>query len=310
VKLNDPTHGLKETDLERVSLNSESLLALGAFWDESARVDMVRAIAASADSDTFDASGRVDAERILPLLRPDAVVLEIGSGTGRIMQHLAPSCAELHGVDVSAEMVERGAQRLSQLSNVRFHLSNGYDLSMFADGKFDVAYAWVVFQHLPKNVAYNYMTEVRRVLKRDGVFYLQVPNLLRADHFDAFRHFSQPYFVEHPYPMNFYTPLEAMKLLNEAGLTMESITDDSIVIARRASSDWNHGPDVTELFLSLPEFQSVRIRLEQLEDRAAQLSQEVAKMRRVYDHHVVRAARRLRRLVAKKHPESVSRRSS
>lgn len=306
MKLNDPTHGLRGTDLERVRLTGESLSALGAFWDESARVDVVKAIAASADSDTFDVSGRVDAERILPLLRPDAVVLEVGSGTGRIMQHLAPSCAEVHGVDISAEMVERGVQRLSRLGNVRFHLGNGYDLGMFEDGKFDLVYAWVVFQHLPKNVAYNYMTEVRRVLKEDGLFHFQVPNLLRADHFDAFRHFSQPFFVEHPYPMNFYTPLETMKLLNEAGLTVESMTDDSIIIASHASLDRNHGPDGTELLLSLPELQSVRIRVEKLEECAAQLAQEVAKMRRVYDHPIVRSARRLRRLVAKKLPQPAS----
>jgi cyclopropane fatty-acyl-phospholipid synthase-like methyltransferase len=180
-------------------------------------------------------------------------------------------------VDISAEMVERGVQRLSGSATSASTWAMVYDLGMFEDGKFDLVYAWIVFQHLPKNVADNYMTEVRRVLKEDDLFHLQVPNLLRVDHFDAFRHFSQPFFVSIPTPMNFCTPLETMKLLNEAGLTVELMTNDCISMARQASLDRNHGPDGTELLLNLPELRSVRIRVEKLEECAAQLSQGVAK---------------------------------
>src|SRR5437870_5396839 len=109
VKLGDPNHGLKETELERVRLTGQSLADYGAFWDESALADTIKAIADSDDAASFETSGVTDAQAILALAPPDAVVLEIGSGVGRIMQHLSGACSEVHGVDISAEMVDRGA---------------------------------------------------------------------------------------------------------------------------------------------------------------------------------------------------------
>jgi ubiquinone/menaquinone biosynthesis C-methylase UbiE len=290
VKLDDPTHGLKETDLERVRLTGQSLVDHGAFWDESAVVDTIRAIADSDTSETFETSGVADAKAILDLAPRRAVVLEIGSGVGRIMQHLAEPCAEVHGVDISAEMAARGTKRLGHLPNVTFHHGNGYDLGMFGDETFDVVYSTIVFQHMPKTTAYNYLTEVRRVLKPGGRLRLQVPNLLRDDHFAAFRHFSQPYFVEHPYPMNFYTPSEVVKMLAEAGLSVESLTDDIIVMARKRRKGDPVAVDLSETMAQLPEMAGVLGRLRELEA-------EVVKMRRVYDNPTVRAARKLRRVL-------------
>jgi ubiquinone/menaquinone biosynthesis C-methylase UbiE len=297
VKLSDPTHGLKGTDLEQVHLHGDGLADLRAFWDESARVDAVKAIADSADSDTFETSGRIDAERVIPHLTSEAKVLEIGCGTGRIMQHLAPLCHEVHGVDISNEMVELGRRRLADVPNVSFHHGNGYDLSMFPDATFDVAYSWVVFQHMPKSVAYNYLTEVSRILRTDGLFHLQVPNLLREDHFSAFRHFTQPHFVEHPYPMNFYTPSEIVKMLNEARLAVSSLSNDIVVLARKVDPESGEMTDDSQALLDLPQIASIKSRIESMEARNEQLTREVARMRRVYEHPVVRTARRVRQIV-------------
>jgi ubiquinone/menaquinone biosynthesis C-methylase UbiE len=286
VKLSDPTHGLKGTELERVRLAGQSLADHSDFWDESALADTVKAIADSDDSMTFETSGIEDARAVLALAPPDAVVLEIGSGVGRIMQHLSSGCSQVHGVDISAEMVDRGTKRLAHLGNVTFHKGNGYDLGIFDEETFDVVYSTIVFQHLPKTTAYNYLTEVRRVLKPGGRFRLQVPNLLRDDHFNAFRHFTQPYFVEHPYPMNFYTPSEVVKVMVEAELLIDSLTDDIIVVARKRAAG-RAGAGDSEATLQLPD--------DAVHQRIQELEAEVAKMRRVYYHPVVRAAWRLRR---------------
>lgn len=287
MRLGDPTHGLKGTELERVRLAGDALHQLNAFWDAAARTDAIKAIADTSDAQRFETSGIPESRELLALARGPAVVLEVGCGIGRVMQHLAPECAEVHGVDISAEMVEHGARRLARFANVMFHKGNGYDLGMFEDDTFDLVYSQVVFQHLPKTIAYNYMTEIRRVLKPNGIFRLQVPNLLRDDHFDAFRHFTQPYFVEHPYPMNFYTPSEVAMMLSKAELALESISDDIVAVARKSQAA--SGPISMEVVASL-EAKGLAKTWRLFED----LETELARMRRITNHWSVRLLLRVR----------------
>ena len=235
MKLGDPTQGLKHTAIENVALTGETLEAYAGFWDRSAEVNFVHAIADQNDSETFETSGAEVAARVLSHTRPGARVLEVGCGAGRVMQHLSEQAAEIHGIDISAEMVSLGAERLKHLANVHFHHGNGYDLGSLDDASFDVVYSVISFQHMPKTTAYNYMVEVERVLVPGGWFWLHVPNLLDDERWLEFRHFTQPYFVEHPYPMNFYTPSEISRMLVRAGFRVESMTYEMVVEATKAA---------------------------------------------------------------------------
>jgi ubiquinone/menaquinone biosynthesis C-methylase UbiE len=234
MKLTDPTRGLKRTTLEAVELEGETLDAHRDFWDRSAGVDSLTAIVADSDELDYRSSGRAEAEALRRFLGPDARVLDIGCGTGRVMEHLAPWCREVHGIDISERMVQGGRERLGHLTGVHFHHGNGYDLAAFEDGSFDVVYSIVALQHMPRTVAYNYLLESHRVLRQGGLLWAYVPNLLRDDAFAAFHHFSQPWFVSHPYPMNFYTPQEIGRLLVAAGFWLEHLSDEMRVQARKA----------------------------------------------------------------------------
>jgi ubiquinone/menaquinone biosynthesis C-methylase UbiE len=70
----------------------------------------------------------------------DSVVLEIGCEIGRIMYHVAPHGRELHGVDISAEMIEQASANLAYLPNMRLHAGTGFELPAQA-GQFDLAYS-------------------------------------------------------------------------------------------------------------------------------------------------------------------------
>jgi SAM-dependent methyltransferase len=109
-------------------------------------------------------------------------------------------------------------------------------LEPFADASFDLVYSGFVFQHMPKTVAYNYFLETRRVLRPGGLFSFQLPSLLRETHFAQFDHFAQPWFVQHPYPMCFWTPVEVVWLLSRAGLWVEALDEQMVVLAGLTSS--------------------------------------------------------------------------
>jgi ubiquinone/menaquinone biosynthesis C-methylase UbiE len=233
VKLSDPTKGLSGTPLEQISLEDQTLGGYRSFWERSASVDPIQAIADQETVTSFEVSGKTDAEALVAML-PDrhAVVLEIGCGTGRVLQHLSGFYREVHGIDISSEMVKQGELRLGHLPNVHFHHGNGYDLEPFADDSFDLVYSSFVFQHTPKTTAYNYLLETGRVLRPGGLFRFQVPNLLNEAHFAEFYHFAQPWFVEHPYPMYFWTPVEVVSLLIRAGFWVEELDQEMVVEAR------------------------------------------------------------------------------
>lgn len=113
--------------------------------------------------------------------------LEIGCGLGRLMRPLAPHFAEIHGVDVSGEMVRRAAESLRDIPNAYVHLTGGADLAVFPDGHFDFAYSYAVFQHIPsREVVFQYLKEARRVLRPGGVFRFQFNGLPeRAARYDT-----------------------------------------------------------------------------------------------------------------------------
>jgi cyclopropane fatty-acyl-phospholipid synthase-like methyltransferase len=104
--------------------------------------------------------------------------LEIGVGVGRIGEHLAGRCAEFHGVDISAGMIDVAKERLRGVENVHLRTLDESNLSCFADATFDRVYAQIVFIHLDREDVFNYMREAFRVLKPGGRAWFQTNNLL------------------------------------------------------------------------------------------------------------------------------------
>src|SRR5262249_17787133 len=100
---------------------------------------------------------------------------EIGCGAGRLTKALAAIFGEVHGVDVSPEMIRLGREKLAGISNVHLHVNNGVDLSVLPSVPFDFAFSFIVFQHIPdKGIVESYIREVHRVLRPGALFKFQV----------------------------------------------------------------------------------------------------------------------------------------
>src|SRR5437588_1083594 len=111
-------------------------------------------------------------------VRGREAALEIGCGPGRLMRPLSRHFNEIHGVDVSDEMIRLARERLRDTANAHLHHNSGSDLSMFPGEKFDFVYSYAVFQHIPsREVVFGYLREARRVLKTGGILRCQLNGL-------------------------------------------------------------------------------------------------------------------------------------
>jgi SAM-dependent methyltransferase len=104
--------------------------------------------------------------------------LEIGCGPGRLMRPLSENFAEIHGIDISDEMIRLAAERLRDIPHAHVQHAEQSDLSMFPDESFDFVYSYAVFQHIPsREVVLGYLAEARRVLKPGGILKCQINGL-------------------------------------------------------------------------------------------------------------------------------------
>jgi SAM-dependent methyltransferase len=97
------------------------------------------------------------------------------------MKPLSRFFGEIHGVDVSDEMIALAAERLKPIPHAHPHVGSGADLRLFADDSFDFIYSYAVFQHIPsKDVVFSYLRDAARVLKPGGLMRFQANNLEAA----------------------------------------------------------------------------------------------------------------------------------
>lgn len=107
--------------------------------------------------------------------------LEIGCGPGRLMKPMSRHFGEIHGVDISTEMIALAVERLRNVLHAHPHVAINSDLAAFASESFDLVYSYAVFQHIPsREVVLNYLSEAQRVLKPGGLLRCQLNGLPEA----------------------------------------------------------------------------------------------------------------------------------
>jgi ubiquinone/menaquinone biosynthesis C-methylase UbiE len=105
--------------------------------------------------------------------------LEVGCGPGRLMRPMSRHFVEIHGVDVSDEMIALSKEKLRDIPNAHTYVTDGSTLPMFADESFDFVYSYAVFQHIPaREVIVSYLREIHRVMKTGGLAVLHFNGLI------------------------------------------------------------------------------------------------------------------------------------
>jgi SAM-dependent methyltransferase len=105
--------------------------------------------------------------------KPGAVLLDIGSGLGYIMQAVLEQFAprRLIGLDVAPSMIEKAKARLLRDGvsdpRVEFLLYDGVTIPL-PDDSIDYVYSVASLQHVPKVYVYNLFVEIKRILAPSG----------------------------------------------------------------------------------------------------------------------------------------------
>ena len=107
---------------------------------------------------------------------PASAILEIAPGFGRWTEFLLSHCDTLIGVDLSPRCIEACKQRFAGHDNARFESNDGRSLPMVADSSIDLAFSFDSLVHVEAEVLSDYLRELARVLKPDGVAFLHHSN--------------------------------------------------------------------------------------------------------------------------------------
>ena len=101
-------------------------------------------------------------------------ILDLGCGVGRLLKAAVRRYRHVVGLDVSEKAVERAGKFLGENPALTLMVGNGYDLREFPDASLDVVLSFAALTSVPTDIACNYLKEINRVLKAEGVFRLQL----------------------------------------------------------------------------------------------------------------------------------------
>lgn len=108
---------------------------------------------------------------------PTGTILEIGCGYGRWTQYLKDLCTHLVAVDLSEQCIRFCRQRFADAAHIEYHVNDGTSLGMIADNSVDFVFSFDSLVHADEPVIDAYLSELARILKRDGAAFIHHSNL-------------------------------------------------------------------------------------------------------------------------------------
>jgi len=151
--------------------------------------------------------GEMKARLIIPLLKRDNKILEIGCGTGEVIAALTERGYRCTGVEVSQDMLTLCQKRgLAVIRGTADHVD-------YPDGSFDVVFSQEVLEHLHPDDVLGHFAEAFRMLRPNGILAVETPNR-RTGPQDVSRGFTR---VAEGLHLKEWTVRELIHLFEEAG---------------------------------------------------------------------------------------------
>ncbi|MEM7725642.1 MAG: class I SAM-dependent methyltransferase [Cyanobacteria bacterium P01_A01_bin.45] len=141
-------------------------------------------------------------------LPTDSRVLDLGCGTGRLLERLATHYPNLYGTgcDFSPQML-RVARRNKLQRQRLIYIEGKADALPFTEGQFDAVFNTISFLHYP--YPDKVFSEVARVLKTGGTYYLVDTTVKNSE---------ETHLKISPQGIRFYSPQKRENLGHSAGL--------------------------------------------------------------------------------------------
>lgn len=105
-------------------------------------------------------------------------VLDVGCGDGYGAKYLADTALEVTAVDYERDVILAARAKYNR-PNLKFFAMDAGAMS-FEDNSFDVVCSFQVIEHIPEPDIARYLSEIKRVLKPEGAFYLSTLNVEQA----------------------------------------------------------------------------------------------------------------------------------
>jgi len=136
----------------------------------------------------------------------DKIVLDAATGDGYGASHIANVAKEVVGIDIDKEEIKK-AQQTYKKENLKFLLNNVLNID-FPDGYFDIVISSQTIEHIELDKLGKYLSEISRVLKKDGTFFVSTLNLIRN-----LKGRTKEKYDKNPYHVKEFTSNELKKLL-------------------------------------------------------------------------------------------------
>jgi len=150
------------------------------YWDIAGNEQLEKTmekICFNFDKDTFEnEKDSIVFELNIPFSK-ESIVLDLACGIGRTCKWVSPKVKEYFGVDFIPGMIKKAKIYNKKFDNAKFFMNDGKTLKIFEDETFDLAYCELAFLHMLKPIQSSYIREIFRVLKKNGLFYCQLPKI-------------------------------------------------------------------------------------------------------------------------------------
>ena len=107
-------------------------------------------------------------QSISMMVGTEETVIDIACGTGSLSVELSKHAQHVTGIDLSEDMIvtaKRTANKLN-ICNISFEIMDAGNLSVFSDGKFDVAVTSMSMHQFDPATAVKVLREMRRIARR------------------------------------------------------------------------------------------------------------------------------------------------